>query len=179
MLESFIDPANIPTQYGGTLDFAWGQMPNLDPVIREHVTWAEGFSGFPAGPIYWQPLAGEEETMLECIAVGSVDGKERRGRVCTIRRVYKGEDVGLEKEEQATEEAAPKQEAPAAEEKPAETTAEASPTVTNDIAEDQAPAVSNGVLGVEGLQNLSLQDQGEPPKGAEMAEKPVAQTVAA
>ncbi|KAI7782592.1 sec14 cytosolic factor [Diaporthe eres] len=85
VLTSFIDPANIPKQYGGTLDFAWGQAPNLDPVIRDAADWegeAKGNPAFPKGPVYWRPIDGGKR--VECVAVGSVDKVERRVRVCTL-----------------------------------------------------------------------------------------------
>lgn len=86
MLSSYIDPANIPKKYGGTLDFGWGDMPNLDPVIRDTADWegpaAKENPAFPKGPAYWRPIDGGKR--LECVAVGSVDKVERCVRVCTI-----------------------------------------------------------------------------------------------
>lgn len=85
VLTSFIDPANIPKQYGGTLDFAWGQAPNLDPVIRDAAEWegaAKDNPAFPKGPAYWRPIDGGKR--VECVAVGSVDKVERCVRVCTL-----------------------------------------------------------------------------------------------
>lgn len=85
MLSSYIDPANIPRKYGGTLDFGWGDMPNLDPVIRDTAEWegaAKESPAFPKGPAYWRPIDGGKR--LECVAVGSVDKVERCVRVCTI-----------------------------------------------------------------------------------------------
>jgi CRAL/TRIO domain len=34
-LETFMEPSSIPSQYGGTLDFQWGDLPNLDDAARE------------------------------------------------------------------------------------------------------------------------------------------------
>lgn len=85
VLSSFIDPANIPKQYGGTLDFNWGQAPNLDPVIRDAADWegdAKENPAFPKGPAYWRPIDGGKR--VECVAVGSVDKVERCVRVCTL-----------------------------------------------------------------------------------------------
>lgn len=51
-LETFMDPATIPSQYGGTLDFKWGDMPNLDEPARKlagGVEQAEG--GYLKGPM--------------------------------------------------------------------------------------------------------------------------------
>ncbi|KAL3492747.1 CRAL-TRIO domain-containing protein [Aspergillus germanicus] len=36
-LTSFMDPSSIPKQYGGELDWQWGDMPNLDAPAREIV----------------------------------------------------------------------------------------------------------------------------------------------
>lgn len=81
-LEAFIEPRNIPKQYGGELDFEFFDRPNVDPKIREALTWENGFTDFPEGPAYWVPVDGGKR--LACMAVGSKDGKERRERVCSI-----------------------------------------------------------------------------------------------
>lgn len=96
VLTSFIDPANIPKQYGGTLDFAWGQAPNLDPVIRDAADW-EGAGNkenpaFPKGPAYWRPIDGGKR--VECVAVGSVDKVERCVRVCTLPVAFPEGEAG-------------------------------------------------------------------------------------
>lgn len=91
VLSSFIDPSNIPKQYGGTLDFAWGQAPNLDPVIRDAADWegaAKDNPAFPKGPAYWRPIDGGKR--VECVAVGSVDKVERCVRVCTLPVAFPG-----------------------------------------------------------------------------------------
>lgn len=96
VLTSFIDPANIPKQYGGTLDFAWGQAPNLDPAIRDAADWegdAKENPAFPKGPAYWRPIDGGKR--VECVAVGSVDKVERCVRVCTLPVAFpEGESSG-------------------------------------------------------------------------------------
>lgn len=81
-LESFIDPANIPKQYGGQLDFKWGDKPTTDPAVKAVATWENGYTDFPIGPLYWR--VNSEGTRLECIAVGTVDQKERHEVVCSI-----------------------------------------------------------------------------------------------
>lgn len=95
VLTSFIDPANIPKQYGGTLDFAWGQAPNLDPAIRDAADWegaAKENPAFPKGPMYWRPIDGGKR--VECVAVGSVDKVERCVRVCTLPVAFPGGEGG-------------------------------------------------------------------------------------
>ncbi|KAK3324462.1 CRAL-TRIO domain-containing protein [Cercophora scortea] len=86
-LEEFIDPKNIPAAYGGELDFKFGQLPKQDPFIQERAEWANGYTDFPTGPLYWRPVEGDP-TRLECLAVGSVNQVERRARVCTIPKSF-------------------------------------------------------------------------------------------
>jgi hypothetical protein len=85
-LSTFIEPANIPKKYGGELDYAFGMPPILDPAEEQHVVWANSADvssrdKWPQGPMKWIP--GENGTMT-VIAVGSVDGKERREKVATF-----------------------------------------------------------------------------------------------
>ncbi|KAK3318143.1 CRAL-TRIO domain-containing protein [Apodospora peruviana] len=81
-LESFIDPMNIPKQYGGELEFKFFDLPNQDPYIKKTATWENGHTDFPLGPLYWRPIDGGKR--LECIAAGSVNKTPRHERVCTI-----------------------------------------------------------------------------------------------
>ncbi|KAL2196952.1 CRAL-TRIO domain-containing protein [Corynascus similis CBS 632.67] len=81
-LEEFIEPRNIPKQYGGELDFNFFDRPNVDPNIKDAVTWENGHTDFPEGPAYWVPV--DDGRRLACMAVGSKGGKERRERVCSI-----------------------------------------------------------------------------------------------
>lgn len=86
-LESFIDPKNIPKQYGGELDFKWGDEPTLDPTIAERGTWENGFQNFPGGAMVWRPVNDGKE--LECVAVGTVKGETRNTRVCTLPKTFR------------------------------------------------------------------------------------------
>ncbi|KAH8880246.1 CRAL/TRIO domain-containing protein [Thozetella sp. PMI_491] len=88
-LEAFIDPKNIPKKYGGELDFNWGEMPNLDPFIKSTVTWENGFTAFPKGPVLWREIDGGKK--LECVAVGTENQKEREVRVCILPRAFPDE----------------------------------------------------------------------------------------
>ncbi|KAK4099216.1 CRAL/TRIO domain-containing protein [Parathielavia hyrcaniae] len=90
-LEEFVEPRNIPRAYGGELEFEFFDRPNLDPRIREAVTWENGFTDFPEGPAYWVPVDGGKR--LACMAVGSVGGEHRRERVCTIPVAFTKEAV--------------------------------------------------------------------------------------
>ncbi|KAK3389257.1 CRAL-TRIO domain-containing protein [Podospora didyma] len=86
-LEEFIDPKNIPKQYGGELEFLFHDRPNLDPYVRDRATWLNGHTDFPDGPLYWVPV-DDGKAAIECIAIGSVNKTERRERVCTLPRAF-------------------------------------------------------------------------------------------
>lgn len=180
-LESFIDTKNIPKAYGGELDFKWGQLPNLDPAIREAVTWENGHTDFPGGPLYWRPI---DEDRLECVAVGSINQVERMERVCTIPRSYKGVHAVVpeeangqpgevaQTESSATDAVTKSEEADTAgvttgvETHPTEATTEADPSAEASGETDPAPPASNGtnegeaptITEVQGVQNLSIID---------------------
>ncbi|KAK0667831.1 putative SEC14 cytosolic factor [Cercophora samala] len=81
-LERFIEPRNIPKAYGGELEFEFFDRPNVDPRIKEAITWEKGHTDFPRGPAYWVP--SEDLNTLELYAVGRQDGKERREKICSI-----------------------------------------------------------------------------------------------
>ncbi|CAG7927530.1 unnamed protein product [Penicillium olsonii] len=76
-LTAFMEPSSIPKQYGGELEWTWGDMPNVDDAGRELLQGIE------------QPL-GEGQTRKDILkgpvlfrgdhleVLGTVDGKERR-----------------------------------------------------------------------------------------------------
>ncbi|KZV98542.1 CRAL/TRIO domain-containing protein [Exidia glandulosa HHB12029] len=79
-LNQFIDADSIPTQYGGTLTYEFGEMPKMDTQLTGVLRWAEGADTnpngtktFPIGPVLW-----EHTGAWEAIGVGSVDGAPRR-----------------------------------------------------------------------------------------------------
>ncbi|TPX08515.1 uncharacterized protein E0L32_010002 [Thyridium curvatum] len=162
-LRTFIDVRNIPKQYGGELDFSWGEMPNLDPNIVEAVSWENGHTAFPKGPVYWRPL---DDDTLECVAVGSVEQKERMERVGTIRKTYRGPFAKVPEDEEVVEAAEQKKEQED-EPKPAVTTGvetsvtdaktEAKPAAEQTAAVNGEPTITE----VQGVQNLSIQDDNE------------------
>ena len=67
-LEKFIDPENIPTAYGGRLDWHFGKAPSLDVAAANQCNKTE--KGWVPGPVLW-----EDD---ERIPVGTVNGKPRR-----------------------------------------------------------------------------------------------------
>lgn len=79
-LTSFMDPSSIPKQYGGDLDWQWGDMPNLDEPARElvgalEIPPAEGETkpSFTKGPVLFK---GDHVEIL-----GKVNGKSRQRTV--------------------------------------------------------------------------------------------------
>lgn len=156
-LESFVEPKNIPKRYGGELEFNWGEMPNLDPVIHETVTWENGYTAFPKGPMYWRPI-GDGNT-LECVAIGTTgpNHEPRLERVCTIPRLN-----------------APGKESPAAA-AASEESAE-KPAVTTGVETADAPAVSTNSDAtsstvVDGVQNLDINGTSENNEPVDLSEK--------
>ncbi|MCJ1382047.1 hypothetical protein MMC17_005159 [Xylographa soralifera] len=101
-LSAFIEPGNIPKKYGGTLNYEFGMPPLLDPAEEAHITWAAANHKWPEGPLRWIP--GKDGT-LEALAVGSIDGKERREVVATMHPDGKPEFAGTQAANQIANEA--------------------------------------------------------------------------
>lgn len=85
-LEQYIEPQNIPKKYGGSLEYKFGDLPNLDPSIQQVLQWAapekvNGQNTFPTGPIRWQRY---ENGDLAALAVGSENGVRRDRKIATI-----------------------------------------------------------------------------------------------
>jgi hypothetical protein len=81
-LRKFIDPANIPKKFGGELDYEFGEMPALDPALKDLITWEGSHTDFPHGPLFWH----DRGDYIELEAVGSVDKQERREMICKMRK---------------------------------------------------------------------------------------------
>ncbi len=148
-LEAFIDPRNIPTQYGGELDFKWGSMPNLDPAIRDAAEWEDGYTAFPKGPVLWREIDGGRR--LECIAVGTENQVDRLVTVCTLLRSFPD---GHTKDGPSVEEVEVAPNAP-------EAATPTGPTVTTGVQDVAVPAVSTGAPAEAALaevQNLTISD---------------------
>ncbi|GAB7357013.1 hypothetical protein MBLNU459_g7841t1 [Dothideomycetes sp. NU459] len=89
-LEQYIDPDNIPKQYGGRLDYKFGELPNIEPIIADTLKWSapekvNGKNTIPTGPIRWQ----RDSSSLDAIAVGSQNGKPRDRKVASIPELKK------------------------------------------------------------------------------------------
>ncbi|KAJ5146351.1 uncharacterized protein N7515_000915 [Penicillium bovifimosum] len=101
-LTSFMEPTSIPKQYGGQLEWQWGDMPNLDEPSRELLSGLE------------QPLA-DGQTRKELLkgpvlfegdhlsVLGTVDGKERRETIAVPKtQALNGSAGDAEKEDSET-----------------------------------------------------------------------------
>jgi len=87
-LEQYVAPENIPKKYGGLLDYEFGDLPNLDPIIDKVFTFSnpaqeKGRKTFPAGPIRWKRGAGSD---IVAVAVGSEAEKARQIKIGTLQR---------------------------------------------------------------------------------------------
>jgi len=102
-LSSYIDPANIPKMYGGELEFNFGMMPIPDKAIKERVTWTsatgdtqsvggEEVQTFPIGPLKWVKHESGDKVAL---AVGSVEGKERKENIALLHPYTKEKENGI------------------------------------------------------------------------------------
>ncbi|KAI1414780.1 CRAL/TRIO domain-containing protein [Hypoxylon sp. FL1857] len=86
VLTQFMHLKDIPKNYGGELEWDFFDEPAWDDEIKRICQWENGHTTFPPGPLYWRPI--DDGKRLECLAVGSKDGKDRNERVCTITRAY-------------------------------------------------------------------------------------------
>jgi hypothetical protein len=64
-------------------------MPVLDPTLKDVLTFEDGNTDFPHGPMYW--IHGKDGKEMEALAVGTVDEKERKEKVCTLKKLL-GDD---------------------------------------------------------------------------------------
>ncbi|CAM1503275.1 Fc.00g080510.m01.CDS01 [Cosmosporella sp. VM-42] len=92
-LESFIEPRNIPKKYGGELDYKFGELSIVDPAWEGILTWENGHSSFPSGPLLWED--SEDGKTMTCIGLGSVDGKPRHERLCTMAKTFTWPETAL------------------------------------------------------------------------------------
>ncbi|KAK3080389.1 hypothetical protein LTS18_001923 [Coniosporium uncinatum] len=88
-LEQYIDTANIPKKYGGTLDFEFGMMPILEPSFEDALHWKQGGAvnqkgakTFPTGPIKWHE---HSDGTLDAVAVGSEHGRKRDHIIASVK----------------------------------------------------------------------------------------------
>lgn len=161
-LEQFIDPANIPKKYGGQLDYEFGNLPNLDSAVTKVVQWEGDHKDFPNGPKYWVHKKGEP--VMEAIAVGTVREKERKEKVCTVKKLL-SEEMRAPMTRTATSGSnLPKPVLPAEllnvpTEPPTPTTS------TTDLSQKEEYVVSGDDSFVSATQDLTLKENGTPITG--------------
>ena len=85
-LSESYDPIHIPRKYSGQFDFDFGMAPDLDPAIKDIITWLPSESGtskgqLPMGPMRWLNDGDGKRT---AVAVGKVDGKDRMTEVLQL-----------------------------------------------------------------------------------------------
>ncbi|CRK42724.1 hypothetical protein BN1708_008841 [Verticillium longisporum] len=85
-LEAYIDPANIPTKYGGRLAYQFGDMPVNDPVWDGNLRWENGHTGFGSGPMIWRDTA--DGTRVECVGLGASSGALRDEVICSVAKTW-------------------------------------------------------------------------------------------
>lgn len=81
-----MDIKNIPKVYGGELEWDFFDEPAWDDEVKRICQFENGYTSLPQGPVYWRPI--DDGKRVECIAVGTKNGTDRRERVCTITRAY-------------------------------------------------------------------------------------------
>lgn len=87
VLSSFIDVKNIPKAYGGELEWDFYDEPRWDDPEYEHiVTFQNGHTKFPLGPLYTRPT--EDGKTIELVAVGSIDKKQRMEVFATVPKAF-------------------------------------------------------------------------------------------
>lgn len=77
-LKEFIKDDDLPTKFGGKMDFEHGQPVDLDDTFKK----ALGHDRLMAGPLKW---VCDEKGGMSAVAVGSVEGKLRYEVVATLR----------------------------------------------------------------------------------------------
>ncbi|KAJ6781272.1 hypothetical protein PWT90_05031 [Aphanocladium album] len=82
-LEEIVEKCHIPKQYGGELEYNFGDAPALDPALKDTFTWAGEYSSLPLAPLIWEPVEGSPDKVA-CLRVGSDNGQTVRETVCTI-----------------------------------------------------------------------------------------------
>ncbi|TRX88875.1 hypothetical protein FHL15_010218 [Xylaria flabelliformis] len=86
VLTTFLDVEDIPKRYGGKLEWDFFDEPAYDDEIKRIMTWEDGYTTFPPGPCRWE--ISEDGTRVNCIAVGSKDGQDRRVRVGSVPKAW-------------------------------------------------------------------------------------------
>ncbi|OJJ48400.1 hypothetical protein ASPZODRAFT_130424 [Penicilliopsis zonata CBS 506.65] len=91
-LTSFMDPTSFPKQYGGELDWQWGDMPNLDEPARDLVS---QIVSTPEGEGSTHPTLIKGPVLFkgtEIEILGKVDGKSRKQTLPVVKKVVAEHD---------------------------------------------------------------------------------------
>jgi hypothetical protein len=169
-LRSFIDPANIPKKYGGELEFEFGDMPVLDPALKDVLTWKGTHTEFPHGPMFWR----DKGDHIELEVVGSVDGVERREIVCTVVKTVEASEARQEEEaanDTALKRAATQSSAlkvvPTATEAPPMPASEAKAVEAGEVVPASRPEPVSFHTAHDGIKDLSLSESDAVPVATE------------
>ncbi|KAI1360854.1 CRAL-TRIO domain-containing protein [Xylaria arbuscula] len=154
VLTTFMELEDIPKVYGGKLDWSFFDEPAYDDEIKRIATWENGFTNFPPGPCYWIPTA--DGTRLECIAVGSKGGKERREVVCTIPKAFPPKS-DTATETSGTNDDDEKDTAPTTESEDA-TTTETAPTKASSLSRAEDPDATTAESTADAVAGLVITD---------------------
>ena len=85
-LTEYIDLGNIPTEFGGDLNFDPGMPPLIDTLIAERMSWKSVSNGtFPTGPLKW---VVDVDGSPAAIAVGEANGKPRNDKFATWKNTH-------------------------------------------------------------------------------------------
>jgi hypothetical protein len=68
-------------------------MPTFDPALKEILRWEGEYKEFPTGPLYWVDSKNERE--MEALAVGHIQGKQRKDNVCSVRKLLRDDEDGV------------------------------------------------------------------------------------
>ncbi|KAI0132413.1 CRAL-TRIO domain-containing protein [Xylariales sp. AK1849] len=101
VLSSFIETRNIPKAYGGELEWDFFDEPRWDdPEFQRIITWENGYTAIPHGPMYLRPRG--DGTRLELLAVGSKDKNQRLEVFASIPKAFPTNQGALSTTSEAT-----------------------------------------------------------------------------
>lgn len=86
VLESFIEPRNIPKKYGGELEFKFGELGIPDPAWEGVIEWEKGYSSFPTGPLLWEET--DDGKRVACFMHGKEKGQARYAKICSLPKAW-------------------------------------------------------------------------------------------
>ncbi|KAI9736786.1 MAG: hypothetical protein M1834_000990 [Cirrosporium novae-zelandiae] len=103
-LTSLIEPENVPKCFGGTLDWEWGDYPNLGENEKKVVGGVQekaGAAKWLKGPLEWRDEDKVTGEPTKTVAVGTVGGKLRREDVAIAERMHPAGEKEVFSEKQA------------------------------------------------------------------------------